>query len=44
VDRDWVSWLSPVAKALLNSKPGERVRFKVPSGEEELEIVAITYE
>ena len=44
VDRDWVSWLSPVAKALLNSKPGQRVRFKVPTGEEELEIMAIAYE
>jgi transcription elongation factor GreB len=44
VDRDWVSWLSPVAKALLNARPGQRVRFKVPSGEAELEIVAIAYE
>jgi transcription elongation factor GreB len=44
VDRDWVSWLSPVAKALLNARLGQRVRFKVPSGEQELEILAIAYE
>jgi transcription elongation factor GreB len=44
IDRDWVSWLSPIARALLNRKPGERVRFKFPSGEKELEIVAISYE
>jgi transcription elongation factor GreB len=44
LDRGWVSWLSPVAKALLNSKRGQRVRFKVPSGEETLEIVDIRYE
>ena len=36
--------LSPIAKALLNSKRGQRVRFKFPSGEETLEIVDIRYE
>ena len=44
LDRDWVSWLSPIAKALLNARVGQRVRFKFPSGEEELEIVRIEYE
>ena len=44
VDRDWVSWLSPIARALLNSRLGQRVRFRFPAGEEELEIVGITYE
>ncbi len=44
IDRGWVSWLSPIAKALLNSKLGQRIRFKSPSGEETLEIVDIRYE
>jgi transcription elongation factor GreB len=44
VDRGWVSWLSPIARALLNARLGQRVRFKFPSGEEELEIVHIDYE
>jgi len=44
LDRNWVSWLSPIAKALLNARLGQRVRFKFPSGEKELEIVEITYE
>jgi transcription elongation factor GreB len=44
IDRGWVSWLSPIAKALLNSKRGQHVRFKFPSGEETLEIVDIRYE
>ncbi len=44
IDRDWVSWLSPIARALLNARRGERVRFKFPAGEKELEIVAITYD
>ena len=44
LDRGWVSWLSPIAKALVNSQRGQRVRFKFPSGEETLEIVDIHYE
>jgi len=39
-----VSWMSPIAKALLNRKRGERIRFKFPSGEETLEIIEIIYE
>jgi transcription elongation factor GreB len=44
LDRGWVSWVSPIARALLNARLGERVRFKYPSGEEELEVVRIDYE
>ena len=44
MDRDWVSWRSPIASALLNARIGQRVRFRVPAGEQELEIVAISYE
>lgn len=43
-ERGLVSWLSPIAKALVNARLGQRVRFKSPSGEEELEVVAISYE
>jgi transcription elongation factor GreB len=44
LDRGWVSWQSPIARALLNGKRGERIRFKFPSGEETLEILNIQYE
>lgn len=44
VDRGWVSWVSPIAKALLNGKRGDRIRFQFPSGEETLEILDIRYE
>jgi transcription elongation factor GreB len=44
IDRDWVSWLSPIARALLKARLGERVRFRFPDGEDELEIMAISYE
>ncbi len=44
VDRGWVSWRSPIARALLNARTGQRVRFRFPDGEEDLEILAVTYE
>jgi transcription elongation factor GreB len=43
-DENRVSWMSPIAKALLNRKRGDRIRFKFPSGEETLEIIDISYE
>ncbi len=44
LDRNWVSWLSPIARALMQKKVGQRVPFKAPRGQKELEIVAIEYE
>lgn len=44
LNRGWVSYVSPVAKALLDARLGDKVRFKLPFGEEELEILAVTYE
>jgi transcription elongation factor GreB len=38
-----VSWVSPVAKALLNARVGDVVRLRSPKGEEDLEIVKIEY-
>lgn len=43
-DRGWVSWLSPIAKALLNKSVGQRVRLRVPGGEKDLEIVHVAYD
>ncbi len=39
--RNEVSWLSPIAKALMNAKVGEKVPFKRPKGATELEILKI---
>lgn len=44
VQRGRVSWISPVAKALLGSKEGDAVVLHTPKGDEELEIVSIRYE
>jgi transcription elongation factor GreB len=38
-----VSWVSPIAKALLNSKVGDVVQLKTPKGEEDLEVISIFY-
>jgi transcription elongation factor GreB len=42
-DRDWISWLSPLAKALLKARVGDRVRFNAPGGEQNLEITAVRF-
>lgn len=43
-ERGDVSWLSPLAQALLNAKTGQRVQVKTPRGEAALEIVSVVYE
>jgi len=43
-DRGWVSWISPLAKALMNKRAGERVRLFLPDGPEDLEIVSVAYD
>jgi transcription elongation factor GreB len=39
-----VSWVSPIAKALLKARAGDSVTVDTPSGPEELEILEIRYE
>ncbi|HAR41697.1 MAG TPA: transcription elongation factor GreB [Bdellovibrionales bacterium] len=39
-----VSWISPIAKALLHTRSGDVITFRSPKGEEELEILEIRYE
>jgi transcription elongation factor GreB len=41
--RRHVSWVSPIARALLGAGLGDLVRLRTPQGMETLEIVAITY-
>jgi transcription elongation factor GreB len=43
-ERGWVSWTSPIARALMNARQGERVKFSTPSGLQELEIEEVHYE
>jgi transcription elongation factor GreB len=43
-NRDEISWLSPIGRALLNSKLGQHVSVTVPRGRLEWDIVRIEYE
>jgi transcription elongation factor GreB len=38
-----VSWISPIAKALLKARAGDTVVVRTPAGAEELEILAVRY-
>ena len=38
-----VSWISPIAKALLKAREGDSVTLRSPAGEEQLEILEVTY-
>ena len=38
-----VSWISPIAKALLRAYEGDVVKMRTPGGVEEIEIVKVTY-
>jgi transcription elongation factor GreB len=42
-ERGAISWISPLAKALLSRKAGEKVKFRIPAGEDELEILSVRY-
>ncbi len=42
--RGHISWISPLARALLKAREGDTVRFQSPAGWRELEIIAVSYE
>ena len=39
-----VSWISPVARALIKAREGDKVLLKTPGGVEELEILDVRYD
>jgi len=42
--RNRISWISPVARALLKAREGDRVVLQTPGGVEELEILEVRYD
>jgi transcription elongation factor GreB len=40
----YVSWISPVARALIKAREGDTVHLRTPGGDEELEILDVRYE
>jgi len=39
-----ISWISPLARALIKARSGDTIRFQSPSGPRELDIVEVRYE
>jgi transcription elongation factor GreB len=40
----YVSWISPIARALIKAREGDTVQLRTPGGDEEIEIVEVRYE
>lgn len=43
LDKGLISWVSPIARALLRAEEGDVVKVRTPAGLDELEILAISY-
>ena len=44
LNRNHISWMSPLARALMKSAPGDRVVLHAPGGTEHLEVLDVRYE
>src|SRR6187431_2609151 len=44
LDRNHISWVSPLARALMKSGPGDRVVLHAPAGTDRLQILEVRYE
>jgi len=44
LERHYISWFSPLARALMKAGPGDVVTLKAPGGREELEVLEVRYE
>jgi transcription elongation factor GreB len=40
----YVSWVSPIARALIKARVGDTVILRTPAGVEELDVVSVRYE
>jgi transcription elongation factor GreB len=43
LERDWISWRSPLARALVSHRVADKVQFNAPSGTRYLEILRISF-
>jgi transcription elongation factor GreB len=44
LDRSYISWVSPLARALMKKAPGDRAVLHAPGGTEHLQIIDVSYE
>jgi len=42
--RGYISWISPMARALLKAREGDVVTVRTPAGPEDLEVLSVRYE
>ena len=42
--RNHISWISPIARALMKARPGDSVTLRAPGGVEELDVIDVRYE
>jgi transcription elongation factor GreB len=42
--RGYISWISPMARALIKAREGDTVTLRAPGGVEELEILDVKYQ
>lgn len=42
--KGYISWISPLARALLGKQPGDVIRVETPAGEESFEVVDVSYQ
>ena len=42
--KNYVSWISPIARALIKAREGDTVTLHTPLGDEQLEIIEVRYE
>jgi transcription elongation factor GreB len=43
LNKGHVSWISPIAKALLKAEEGDVVKMRTPQGIDEIEVIEVTY-
>ena len=44
LEKGYVSWISPIAKALIKAKVGDTVRMQTPAGVKEIDVLDVRYE
>ena len=44
MEKNHVSWISPIAKVLIKAREGDTIQFQTPEGLKELDILKVTYQ
>jgi transcription elongation factor GreB len=44
MEKNHVSWISPIAKALIKAREGDTIKFQTPEGLKELDILKVIYQ